>query len=288
MLGVTKVSKGRWMLNHFNFKICSVAAILLAGLALPANAQIPTDGLIGYWTGNNTAADSSADISSVGNRNNGSFGGSYVPGGPGGDAAFDLSTGKVTIPSISAYDFHNYPGWTVGFWFNSNGTSLSSNGTFLGQDHGSGYEPKWLIDYGYTVFGPNSDFVWHVNDYNQERIFLTSQSQSPAPTGWNQMTVVIDNSASSVAFYLNGLPIGTDALPNYVLETTDPLVFGYAEPGLSYSGLMNNVTIYDRALSAQEVMAFQNVPEPSAALLALIGAGMLVGCRRFGRRRHTA
>jgi hypothetical protein len=264
------------ILNHFKFKICSVAALWVVMSALRANAQIPTNGLIGYWTGNNTAADAST----IGN--NGSFSGSYVPGGPGGDAAFDLSTGKVTVPNNTAYDgFQSDPGWTVGFWFNTNGTN-SSSVAFLGQDNGPGFQPKWFIDYGYTVFGPNTDFVWHVNDFNTERIFLTSESVNPIPSGWNQLTVVTDNTDNLVNFYLNGQPIGADGFPSYVLETTAPLIFGDAE-GLSFNGLMNNVTIYDRALSPQEVLQLQNVPEPASAFL-LIGIAMLAGFKRFGRK----
>src|SRR5262249_13914361 len=123
---------------------------------------------------------------------------------------------------------------------------------FLGQDDGPGYRPKWFIDYGYTVFHATDAFVFHVNDYNQERIFLESDPV-PFPSGWNQLTVTIDNKAFLVRFYLNGVSIGSKPIQNYVLQTHSPLIFGSAEPGLSYSGLMNNVTIYNRALSAQEV-----------------------------------
>lgn len=212
-------------------------------------ATMPANGLIGFWTGNNTAADSSPTA------NNGSFPGSYVPGRPGSGAAFNLATGIVTIPNNPAYDnFVNDPGWTVGFWFNTNGIAPNGgNDFFLGQDNGSGYQPKWFIDYGYTVFGPNQDFVWHVNDYNTERIFLTSNAESPVPSGWNQLTVVTDNVGRSVTFYLNGQSVGSDSLPTYVLETTAPLLFGEAE-GSTFTGLMNDVAIYNRALSAQEVL----------------------------------
>ena len=212
-------------------------------------AIMPATGLIGFWTGNHTAADSSPTA------NNGSFAGNYVPGRPGSGAAFDLSTGTVTIPNNQVYDlFVSYPGWTVGFWFNTNGIAPNGgNDFFMGQDDGSGYQPKWFIDYGYTVYGPNQDFVWHVNDYNTERLFLTSNAVNPIPAGWNQLTVVVDNTGSSVTFYLNGQQIGSDSLPPYVLETDAPLVFGEVE-GLTFTGLMNDVTIYNRALSAQEVL----------------------------------
>ena len=256
--------------------VATVGLALLGGLA---GAMVPLNGLIGYWPGHGSAADDSPT------HNNGSFGGSYVPGGPGG-SAFNLATGLVVISNNSAYNFTSYAGWTVGFWFNTNNIPVGGNGyTFLGQDNGPGYQPKWFIDYGYTVFGPNSDFVWHVNDYNTERIFLNSDSVQPVPSGWNQLTVVTNNSAGTLSFYLNGKSIGTDSLPSYVLETNAPLIFGYAEPGLGYSGLMNNVVLYNRALTPGEVGELAAVPEPSGLSFMLAACGLLLPVPLLRRKR---
>lgn len=93
----------------------------------------------------------------------------------------------------------------------------------------------------------------HFNDFNQERIFLVSGYTDFPVNSWNQLTVVVDNDARTVRFYLNGNPIGVVDLPDYLLRTQSPLVFGYAEQNLGFYGLMNNVVIYDRALSQDEV-----------------------------------
>jgi hypothetical protein len=265
---------------HRSFLGLSVVTLLTALTPL-ASAQMPTDGLIGFWPGNGSAVDASP----VGN--NGTFGGNYVSGAPGGKA-FDLATDQVTAPDIPDYDFTNYSGWTVGFWFNTNNLQLGSTGdTFLGQDDGSGYQAKWFINYGYTVFGQNTQFGWHVNDTNQERIFLNSNPVA-LPSGWNQLTVVTDNSGRTVSFYLNAQPIGTDALPSYVLRPSASLIFGYAEPNLSYSGLMNNVVLYDQALSPGDVAKLvAAAPEPSPRCPLLIGCTLLLMPLGFGRRRHA-
>jgi hypothetical protein len=214
-----------------------------------AQVSVPTNGLIGNWPGNGSAVDLST------NENNGSFGGNYAADWTDCGTAFDLSSGVVSMPYIPAYNFKSYPGWSVGFWFDVAGTPISGSNPafFIGEDNGSGYNPKWFIDYGYTVFSPNSDYVFHVNDYNQERIFITSQSES-SPVGWNQLTVTIDNTNSGlVSFYLNGQPIGSGYLgSDYVLETTANLLFGEAE-GSRYTGLMADVVIYDRVLATNEI-----------------------------------
>lgn len=254
-----------------------VACLMGAGAVLhapsAAYADVPTQGLVGYWRGDTNAQDSSVTA------NHGSFGGSYVPGGPGGSAAFNLATGKVHISDNAAYDFQNFSGWTVGFWFNTNGIAMNqNNGVFLGQDHGSGFQPKWFIDYGYTVFGPTQTFVLHLNDFNTERIFIES-NPGPIPAGWNQLSVVVNNVDRSVSFYLNGGSIGVRGLEPYVLRPTSDLVFGFAEPGLFYDGLLNNVAIYNRALTSSEVHDLVvNVPGPG--VVALCAAGAVCALRR--------
>ena len=241
------------MNNNKMIAVTVVLVLTLSVIASKASFTVPTNGIIGYWPADGTATDASP----VGN--NGSFGGSYAPGPTG--MAFNLGSAKVTIPNNPAYNFKSYNGWSVGFWFNGNGATINNiNGLFLGQDNASGYNPKWFIDYGYTVFvGNNGWYNFHVNDYNQERIFVSSQSE-PSPIGWNQLTVTIDNTNNgTVNFYLNGQSIGTAALGNYVLETTAPLVFGAAE-GFSYNGLLSDVVIYDRVLSTNEVLQLATRP----------------------------
>jgi hypothetical protein len=230
------------------------SGLALSTVASKADYTVPTNGLVGYWSGDGNANDASPE------GNNGSFGGSYAPG-PTGGQAFNLATAKVAIPNNPAYNFKSYDGWSVGFWFNGNGSTVDyNNGLFLGQDNGSGYQPKWFIDYGSTVYvGVNDWYNFHVNDYNQERIFVSSQDE-PSPIGWNQLTVTIDNTNNGkVTFYLNGQQIGSPSMGNYVLETTASLVFGYAE-GFTFNGLMSDVVIYDRVLSTNEILQLATVP----------------------------
>ncbi|MCC6285971.1 MAG: LamG domain-containing protein [Phycisphaerales bacterium] len=217
-------------------------------LASGAVAQVSTDGLVGYWSGHRTARDSSPT------GNHGTFAGSYVPGRVSGHEAFHLGTDKVVATDHPRYPSHTLPGWTVAFWFNGNGATLSgTNSTFIAQDDGPGFRPKWLINYGYTVFGPTHTFVWHVNDFNQERIFIESDEFFPDTSQWYHLAVVTDNANGWTTFYLNGANIGSRGVPGYVLASSAPLKFGSAEAGLAFGGLMNDVALYDRALSASEV-----------------------------------
>ena len=199
----------------------------------------PSTGLIGYWTADNNANDSSPTM------DNGSYSGSYVPGISG--EAFDLSTAKVYMPDNPAYSFGS--NFSVGFWFDADG---QSGGTFLGQDDGGGSQSKWFIDYGYHTPGA---FEIHLNDPSGNVAFLPSNPVA-LPQGWNQLTLTKND--STYTFYLNGVNIGSQTFSGIFPDPTSPLSFGYSEGSLfsgplQYSGLLDNVVLYDRALAPSEV-----------------------------------
>src|SRR5262249_48660932 len=103
--------------------------LTITGTVAPQTAGgpiVPTDGLIGYWTGNGAPNDP------PGNANNGSFGGSSADGILG--QAFDLPSGGVTTPTPPAYaDLGD--GFSAGFWFNFNGHPDAA-WDIIGQDVG--------------------------------------------------------------------------------------------------------------------------------------------------------
>jgi hypothetical protein len=234
--------------------------LILAPLEF-ANAGIITNGLVGYWGANNNANDSSPM------GNNGSFSGSYVAGING--QAFDLSTGKVYISDNPTLTFGS--GLTVGFWFNINGTN-TNNVAFLGQDDGSGSNRKWFIDYDYKN---RSCFELHVKYTPSTGTFLPTNPVALAD-GWNQLTLVKDN--SNYFFYLNGIGIGSQTFGDPFPDPSSALIFGSAE-SFSFNGLMDNVVLYNRALTASEVQTLATVPEPATLLLLTLG-GLLLKRRK--------
>ena len=198
-------------------------------------------GLLGYWMAENNANDSSPTA------NNGSFTGNYVDGMDG--KSFDLSTGKVYIPDIPSYTFGL--GFSVGFWFNVNGSNTNSV-VFIGQDEGGGSYSKWFIDYNYA--NP-SKFEFHVN--GPSSAFLPSDSVA-LTNGWNQLTFVKDN--TDYSFYLNGSNIGHNTFEGTFPDPNFALIFGQAEGGFNFGGLMDNVVLYNRALTTWEIAALAGLP----------------------------
>ena len=249
----------------------AVPAILRTSLALcafailassaPANAAVISNGLVGYWPGDGNANDASP------NANHGVFGGTYVPGVFG--SAFDLSTGTVNIPDSPAYALD--PNLTVSFWFNMNGRT---NAVFLGQDAGGGDHTKWFIDYNFYNAGG-----FDVLPYTASGIgtFLPSQPVT-LTSGWNHFALV--KSANSYNFFLNGSGIGSQTSGLAFPDPHTLLNFGHLESGHDFTGLMDEVSIYNRALSNPEVAIVASVPEPASLSVVLLGGAALLIRRR--------
>ncbi len=237
--------------------------LLLLILSLSAaQADIITNGLVGYWNADGNANDSSPTA------NSGTFPGRYANGVCG--QAFDLSTGVVDIPDNGAYALGST--FTLGFWFNTNGMP-SSNVAFMSQDNGSGWVPKWIIEYGNSC--PNC-MEMHLNGTG---LTYVRSDALTLPSGWNQFTLV--RNGNDYSFYLNGANIGNPTSSTTFPNPSAHLLFGQAEPAFNnFRGLMDDVVMYNRALSATEVYELASTPEPSAIWLAGLAFAALAAIRR--------
>jgi hypothetical protein len=244
---------------------------------------IPSDGLVGRWTGDNTPNDSSTT------GNNGVWNGTatYVAGQTGNAFYFTNSSSYVGITDSTSYNFATSGGtnaFTVGFWFNFNGQSTTSTqATFVGQDNGSSTNDKWFLTYNYGSTGTNGKFNLHfMNASGATNDWLASNSATLNSTSWYHLALT--KSGSNYTFYLNGTSIGSVTSDVTFPNPTNPLTLGYAEPNIGFpGGYLDEVVLYNRALSAAEVAGLAAVPEPSTCA-ALAGLGAL-GFAAWRRRK---
>ena len=207
--------------------------------------QLPS-GLVALWSGEGNANDSAGE-------NPGTLHGgvTFAKGQVGQAFRFDGSTGVVSVPHRALWDFGNNA-FTIAFWANFNSARRAE--VFICDDNGYGLEQnKWLFWRGtqgnvltFTIAGPRLENIGQF-------------PFSPAPGQWYHLAVTREG--SEWTFYTNGAVIGNASVTITVPSMTAPLTIGDSE-GLSYfSGLLDEVSIYNRALSAAEIQSLYGAGE---------------------------
>jgi hypothetical protein len=244
-----------------------VAAVTFAR---PANAA-----LVGHWDFNEPSGSTVLDSS--GNNYHGQLFGNAqrstdAPVGPNG-ADFGTSlrlNGHVEITGTGSgphpLTLAGSP-YTIAFWI-----KYQSGNRFIQMDDGNDAAG------GYSMRTSNGTelFVSHLNNgvgYN------ASTGMSLGGGEWTHFAIVYDG--TKLTGYRNGVLAwnGPNVAP-LASEDDDPLWFGgIPVHGQYMTGWLDDIRIYNHALSQYEVLGLMYLPEPATALLPLIG-GLLAMCRR--------
>ena len=191
--------------------------------------------------------------------------------------AFSLSANNqqyVTVPDDSAWTLGSND-FSLSLWVNF--TSISPLGvgslpnTFIGHDQGGGSAPKWI--FGYNALG---SMYFHINGSGGSTFLTSGSTLAPTTNSWHLYTMT--RSGSNYKFYFDGAIIGSDTSSLQIEDAAAPLTIGQAE-GIGYlDGRVDDVRVYDNALTSTEVRAL--VPEPSTIITAGVGVAILLRRRK--------
>ncbi len=240
--GSAKVSPGKTT----NVKISM--RLLTGNLTILVN-WIPSDGLVAYFPFNGNANDES------GNGHNGNVNKAL------------LTADRYGIPN-KAYLFNDSTSYIV---ISNSNSLLPDNGSFTISfwvyfiSLGSGAE-TWVLDIddgnsdysGYGFYLTHSDTTldayWH---YDDSWTHHTDTYTKVKFNQWNFITAILDRSGNSANLYLNGDLIDTKSLDNNSITAWSDLYLGkrrYVATGSAQlSGKMDDIRLYNRALSPEEV-----------------------------------
>jgi hypothetical protein len=233
--------------------LSAVAAISMttASMAQTVPNYVPTNGLVSWWPFNGNANDESV------NTNDGTVNGAT------------LTTDRFGIAN-SAYSFdgvNDYiqclqagpsgdPTVTATFWLKTNQTSYGH-----------------IIGYGSNAISGNDFRVYINGNCTSGILFDTYQNAKGFSTtfnnNWDFYTLIYDgsigNNTSISKIYKNGILISSVCFSvnatNTNIQTTNPIRFGRyhgnAQTGF-YSGLLDDIGIWNRALTQQEITDLYN------------------------------
>ena len=231
-----------------------------AAPSTPYNQVVSADAPAGYWRFNEPADPPAANLGTLGAGGNGGYIYDATPGAagprpptfPGFDAAndavsFDGLGGYVSVPGLNL-DTNTV---TITGWINANGSQLPGTGIILSR---AGTTTAGLtVDIG---GGLGLSYNWA----NDPSTFNWASGVSLAAPGWTYVALIVQpNQAALYAAAGNDSTTwnsGTNFTSHLVQNFEGPTLFGADfAPGtnLFFNGLIDEVAIFNRALSEGEV-----------------------------------
>jgi len=267
--------------NQYPSTFCLLgAAVLFVGAAAPSRAA-----LIANWTFDADLTDA------VGSKDATGFGGANFQ-----TTTSKIGAGSATFDGVNDYmtagttsDFAIGTGtMSVSFWFNL--TTAATSDRFLSTGAGLNDQDGWTF---FARAGTGIDAA--ASDGGGRRIQGTTAS--PLTGTWHLAVGVFDQPNGTVDIYLDSVLESTIALwdsggwNGSSIDNTFVLNFGRNADGAGnyLDGYLDDVAIWDAALSQGEIDGLWNggtgaaaaIPEPSsAALIGLAGFGLLLRRRR--------
>jgi hypothetical protein len=206
-----------------------------------------TDGLVGLWSFNGPDMDGDDAFDRSGQNNHGTLTNGPLPaiGRIGQALEFDGDNDYVNIPDKESLDVTDY--FTLSAWLYSYETIDSLNASsslfYKADAYGSWWQSadNGLMRFG--TFGGNIKSTrdsWNANE-------------------WYHVVAVHDGSTSYI--YVNGTEDNSGTNTDPVTQEIDDLWIGYHsyESGAYFNGKIDEVRIYNRALSAEEVERLYNM-----------------------------
>lgn len=197
-----------------------------------------SNGLVGWWRLDGDAKDSSGN-GKDGSLNNFVSNG-WTSGKFGGALAFDGTDDFVSAGSTGDFNMDN--AFTVSLWFNKNSTLVrTALGKYLdGADQRLGYKLMIGGNVQFTLWNTRSPYA------------IQSAASTVSANGWYHVAFT-EASGTTGTLYLNGVAVASGAMPQATDTTTTPLYIGQSDSLSYFDGIIDDVRIYNRALSASEV-----------------------------------
>ncbi len=239
-----------------NLFALSALFFVVTNLHAQPPGYVPTDGLVGWWPFNGNANDES------GNGNTGELNGPTLDldrcGVPNAAYAFDGVDDRIDVASnlIASDTIHSY---SISLWFKSEDTTAA---ILMSDRSDNDYTYKYTLALrgdlaGAGRFGTH-DGVSLVNDLPSAQTGLNNNA-------WTHLVAVLDMSTSEMRLYINGLvdTVTTVQYPSAWNPSPTGTVFGawlYIDSVYyqQYEGLLDDIGVWNRALTADEVYALYN------------------------------
>jgi len=232
----------------------------------------PADGLIAHYTFDNPA-DLGADSSTLGLNPGTTVGGATFSANSrvgAGALAVDGLSGHILVPDVPYLEFSATNSFTVAAW--AYPAALASG--WEGIVTKSRPLPPW---YGIWL-DPQNQWIFGTTPNNMAGTSLPTDASGNLIPGWHHVAIVQDGLGGTSSIYVDGIIANTGAVQND--NGAGALWIGGADDGNGvyeyFEGLIDDVRIYNVALSDSQVSALANVPLPALISIARAPGGLTI------------
>ena len=231
--------------------LMSALSVLNAYSQLPS--YVPTNGLIGYWPFNGNANDES------GNGNNGTVNGATLTADRNGLAnkAYSFNLNYILVNNNQLFNLKDEISINVWYQINKSVTTSTSNMSFVSKHQSASTQSSYVV-YNNNLCGPTVYFT----DLNSQVQYLRNNNFCDT-IAWHMLTMTFNN--SGLKMYLDGTFQYQKLLSTSIKQTNLPLIFGGSNISNQYNdiigrmiGKLDDISIYNRALTDQEITSLYN------------------------------
>lgn len=215
------------------------------------------DGLVGYWKFDESTGTVAADSSGMSNTATLINGPTWTTGKVDGALSFNGENTYVNCGTDSSLNLAN--SLTLCAWIYPESFGQGGWGRIVDRGNGSS-------GYSFYVNSANSAIKYVAYGNNT----VSSSAGIIGLNKWQHVAVVYDESSGTVTFYVDGQQAGTVGYTASALGSSDvPVVIGIRGYDLNraFDGLIDDVRIYNRALTADEVSDISFSATPSDIII---------------------
>lgn len=208
---------------------------------------LPPAGMVAWWTADGTANDS------IGGNNGTMLGGTaFAPGMVGQAFRFTADSDSIALGNPPALQLSGRD-FTVDAWVNYAPEDMNTDGAIVSKmdDYMAANGDGWMLlrqtdDHFWFCFGAAPD-----NGCTPTADTTVISTTTAAAGTWYHVAGV--RSATEFAIYVNGVKEASKPLPAFIDSDRNPAFIGDYRLRHQLLGLIDEVEIYDRALTADEV-----------------------------------
>lgn len=181
----------------------------------------------------------------------------WVPGRMSGAVEFNPTEAPnevILVPDNGGLDFSQSLNFSLAVWVNGGPAQVEGAG-ILAKGTGGGGE-----QYALDVYQGKFRFYGWVGDGSY---YLVTAPLGPNNT-WQHLAMLFSTSLNRLKFYLNGTEVAGSTLPKAIIPTAHDISIGSRQLGdadynLSFNGKIDDVRLYGRVLTSQDVAALYNL-----------------------------